>query len=234
MKAGWLGENVHVTQGTLIYVCRDNGSTVEYTQEYDPDITAQAVLWLTAIYTGVQDGGPDTLERTFNVPGLDWQCNDCPFRTRCWGKTAEGQKWPQANLIYDSDIPAGDGYTVGEALAMYAQARDDMKDAERRRDFAKALLSGTESATYGEWRLKWRTQQGKTSPDLEAIKALIGSVPTKRGEPYPVISVTPAKQLDATPDAQNGASEPFGQLPPVVDGEPLVERVSEPLGAGHE
>jgi hypothetical protein len=54
---------------------------------------------------------------------------------------------------------------------------------EARRDGAKARLEGVTGVTMSGLKVGWSQVKGRETPDTDAIKAALGSVPVKLGMP---------------------------------------------------
>ena len=190
-KVGWAEKAVPIENVTILYVCRDTGREAQFDRLYDPRITREAMGWLAQVYEVALDGdGPDALPRDHDGPGLDYWCDSCPFKTACWGQRPSEQVWPQASLVRnDTDVE--------NALSEYTSASEAEKEASRLKALARAKLTGSQPGQYGGYVLGWRSQEGRESVDLDAVRSLYAeaglTVPVKRSRPSMVISVRKAR-----------------------------------------
>lgn len=196
-RLGYEGDRVPIETIVIRYVNRDNGEEFIHSQDYDPAITAKALEWLAGVHEVVFESelGPDGAQRDHDGPGLSVICDSCRWLTACWGPQPE-VPWNQwatrqaAQLIRDdSDVEA--------ALQEYDQARAVIKEAEGLRDLAKAKLTASTPAQYGELVLGWSKESSRSGPDMEKIGELFAAagleVPVKQGKPFRTISVKRAK-----------------------------------------
>lgn len=103
---------------------------------------------------------PESIARELLGPGLSKACDYCPFKTRCWGP----QDAPQAALLHEGMVE------VEEVLADYLQAADEEKAARERKLFARNILTGAQTGTYGAYQLRWSNPiPPKEVPDAEAM-----------------------------------------------------------------
>ena len=110
----------------------------------------------------MHDEEPDRDERG---PGLSIICDGCPWLKECWGPDAvPSETGPQAQLAVDSEA-------VVAALDMYDAALQAEKRAKADKQFAAAVLSGTERGKYGGFSLSWTA--GSERLDQKQARALL-------------------------------------------------------------
>lgn len=145
----------------------EEGAEHVHEQPYDPDITAAALEWVDEVR---RSESPADLNRDEDGPGLSVICDNCPFRTACWGDLDPDGAAPQSQLIVtDADLAS--------TLADYDEARAVERDAKARKDKARKVLDDTDPAIYtdGEQAFKLGWSGGSTGdpkPDVDAMVAL--------------------------------------------------------------
>lgn len=146
-------------QVAVLYVGRERGDHVTVAQPYDHDLTVAGLDWWAAAKGYADDGVPDLAPiGDRRGPGLDVNCDGCPFQSRCWPALPAGVK-PQAGLVVQGDV------LVEDALAQLSDATKRASAAKADQDWAKALLDGTAPGTYGPWKLK----RQKDSPPKDVL-----------------------------------------------------------------
>lgn len=151
----------------LRYIARtgEDGAEYPYEQPYDPEIAAEAWDWVDQV---ARSSSPDDVPRDQDGPGLSVVCDNCPFRTACWGESDDYA--PQSKLIVtDADLAA--------VLAEYDEARTIEREAKARKDMARATLDATEKAIYTDgsaaFKLGWSGGgTGEPKVDVNAMIAL--------------------------------------------------------------
>ncbi|MDY0811430.1 hypothetical protein [Kitasatospora purpeofusca] len=150
----------------LRFICRDDGA--EHIQEvpYDPEIAEEAVWWLERI---ADTAHPEEAPRTFLGPGIDAQCDFCPFATACWGQPADGRP-VQANIVHDDA-------DVAMHLADYVNAHREWADADRVKKFVRKAVDGAKAGPYGRNVLHWQGEDKRTEePDIRAMIEIFDSL----------------------------------------------------------
>lgn len=101
-------------------------------------------------------------QREYRGPGVDRQCDWCPFVSHCYPNVEGGE--PQAVLVTsDQDVEA--------FAAMYAEAKQRERDAKADADFARKSLSASSSGRYGRWKITWAGGKPKDQIDWKATLA---------------------------------------------------------------
>lgn len=155
---------IEVEKVRLRYLARNAGAEYVYEQAYDPDITAEAHEWADQVR---RSKSPEDLPRDEDGPGLSVICDNCPFRTACWGDIDEDGPAPQAQLLVtDADLAA--------TLAEYADASLVESEAKARKAKARQVLDATGPAVYADgeraFKLGWSGgKMGDPKPDLQAM-----------------------------------------------------------------
>ncbi|MFE3196860.1 hypothetical protein [Embleya sp. NPDC059237] len=136
------------------------GTGEERVQEFAHDgrLLAEARWWVQRVRESER---PEDLRRDFPGPGLSPMCDQCPFRTACWGGAPPGRA-PQSVLV------STDAERI-EAIAEYMRASADAAAATARRDFARAKVDGMEAGRYGDLDLSWRGGNPQQGVDVEAL-----------------------------------------------------------------
>lgn len=155
----------------LIYVDRGTGAEEVFVREITPAVLLAIVDRVRAIVTATAD--PDHAPRTtaalpgtrrwrLRGPGKSYDCNECPWLSRCWPGAKPGVVGAQSAIVYtDAAVEA--------ALGAYAAAARTASDAALEQDFWRSVLAGSPAGIYGPWRLTW-TKNG--SIRVTAVRAL--------------------------------------------------------------
>ncbi|MEU5389181.1 hypothetical protein [Kitasatospora cineracea] len=150
---------IRVEKIRLRFICRDNGEERIQEIPYDPQIAEEAVWWLQRV---AETEHPEQARRDFLGPGIDPQCDFCPFATACWGAPANGRP-VQANLVHDDE-------DVAEHLANYVAAHRQWAEADKKKKFARQSVDATPAGRYGANRLGWSEKEKKEQqPDVKAM-----------------------------------------------------------------
>ncbi len=107
---------------------------------------------------------PEDLPRTYPGPGLSAVCDNCPFRTACWGQALAGRR-PQSMLIHDDAERE-------RALAEYVEVSEQIKPLRDRLKVLRAKLDGAEPGVYGDNVLSWSGGNPAKADDVDAMAAL--------------------------------------------------------------
>ncbi|GAA2084384.1 hypothetical protein GCM10009759_03360 [Kitasatospora saccharophila] len=143
----------------LRFINRDSGE--EFVQEipYDPVAAEETVWWLERI---TETEHPEQARRTFYGPGIDPQCDFCPFATACWGAPAEGRP-VQANIVHDDE-------DVARHLADYVAAHEEWSKADRAKKFVRKAVDAADEGRYGRNALSWQgSEKTEKKPDVRAM-----------------------------------------------------------------
>jgi hypothetical protein len=172
------------------YLSRDSGEDVVFDVDYDPLLTAEALMWLTDVYATVEDDGVDAVPRDGFGPGVDSMCDWCPFLDLCWGPPVDPET--EGELSRQSRFTVTDEDYV-EAVREYDQWRAAEGEAKRHKEYARERLRGR-SGPAGELHCEWSGGNIRTRVDKDAaIERLIelGEVlPTRRTRSAQSIRVT--------------------------------------------
>lgn len=161
----------------VLVVDRDTGR-VKWFQWQTVDHAADVWDWIADA-----NRDPEQVARDFRGPGIDRECDWCPFAWTCWPEQ-EGAA-PQAILIQDD--PGTEAM-----LAQYVDAAAREKQAKADRDFARACLSGSPAGQYGTLQLKWRRSAGRERLDDTEARRLLADL----GMPIPVTQGPPSTAID--------------------------------------
>jgi hypothetical protein len=162
MKAGYDVKTV-----TLVGIPRDGGSAdiIVRSFAFDPTIAEDAFAWLEDIKARTEAPAPER-------DATSWCSKYCKF----YGELCGGiPKNLSGEAITDPEIE--------KAVQDYVDFGDEIKILEARRDGAKARLEGVTGVTMSGLKVGWSQVKGRETPDTDAIKAALGSVPVKLGMP---------------------------------------------------
>jgi hypothetical protein len=150
--------------GVLVLSRQDGGFRLH---PVDVEQSADDLLgWLADVHE------PEDTERDFRGPGIDRECEWCPFRAECWPDQPDAE--PQAVLVQTDDARE-------MALAEYDSARERVSRAESDMAFWRATLTGSQGGSYGPWALSW--SRGTSSRlDVAAAREML----VEAGLPVPV------------------------------------------------
>lgn len=177
-----------------LYLDRSTGAVEPIVEPFTNDALMAPILRVAEARAHA-DLNPDAAPRQtaagrrMRGPGLDVECDGCPWVRRCWPGAERGQVGAQAALARE------DG-GVEAAAALLADATDRASAAERDKELAKAILSGTEPGLYGPWLVE--RLGGGTRPDAKAAEALLAGYgePMPRRATRPYAKVTPQTRLN--------------------------------------
>jgi hypothetical protein len=181
----------HDVEGLRIrYLSRDTGEDVVFEADYDPLLTAEAILWLTEVYATVEDLGADAVPRDGFGPGVDTMCDWCPFLDACWGPPVETET--EGDVSRQSRLTVTDEDYV-EAVRDYDAWRTAEQEAKRHKEYARERLRGR-SGPADELHCEWSGGAMRTQVDKDAaVERLIELgevVPTRRVRSAQAIRVT--------------------------------------------
>jgi hypothetical protein len=162
MKAGYDVKTV-----TLVGIPRDGGAKdiVVHSFPFDPAVAETAFAWLAEIESRTEAPAPER-------DATSWCAKYCKF----YGELCGGiSKDLSGEAITDPFIE--------RAVQDYADLGDEIKMLEARRDGAKSVLEGVAGVTMSGLKVSWSEVKGRETPDTDAIKAALGSVPVKVGMP---------------------------------------------------
>ncbi len=171
-----------VTDCAVLAVNRDDGRA-KWWQWQVQDHADDVYRWI-----GDADHDPETVPRDYRGPGIDRECDWCPFAWTCWPEQPNGAR-PQAVLIHDDADRA-------QALAEYVDAAAREKRATSDKQWARDRLTGSEPGRYGSYLLRWRKSAGREDLDKAEARRLLGElglpIPIKVGPASTAIDVRPA------------------------------------------
>lgn len=145
-----------INWASILYLGRSRGEVVSFESPVDEEIVDEARRWWRAVQASPK---PEALDRTERGPGLSIICDGCPFRTRCWPNQ-------QATILDE-----GGDMATESALTMLRDALDRRNSADKDAEFAKAILTGTPTGTYGLWKA-WYQGGGMRLDQQEAKRSL--------------------------------------------------------------
>lgn len=177
------GHPVHTIQ--LDYLARDSGEEYLFEEPFDYMVVAEAMAWLDEVRTTE----PAMLSRDYRPDSA--LCRNCPFFERCW----DAERGTDDRHVLFLDDPDAARW----ALQLW-EAGLAVKAAEKRVQDARGALDHLRSVTYpGEHEeielaglddgdvLEIRVQRGRTSPDMDRIRADYeragAKPPVRTGEP---------------------------------------------------
>lgn len=162
MKAGFDVKTV-----TLVGIPRDGGAAdiIVRSFPFDAQIAENAFAWLADIEARTEAPAPER-------DASSWCAKYCKF----YGELCGGiPKDLSGEAITDPHIE--------RIVQDYSDLGAEIKMLEARRDGAKAALEGVSGITMGGLKVSWSEVKGRETPDTDAIKAALGSVPVKLGMP---------------------------------------------------
>ncbi|WP_327413847.1 hypothetical protein [Streptomyces sp. NBC_01233] len=141
------------------FVNRDNGA--EYVQEFpfDKAEATRARWWVQRV---MEYESPEEATRSFDGPGLDPICDNCPFRTPCWGEPKTPGAAVQTVLVHDD----ADRET---ALSEYVRGHEMEAEGQRVKKKARAKLDDSPAGIYGPNQLRWTGGNPVQEVDREAM-----------------------------------------------------------------
>ncbi|MFF9478053.1 hypothetical protein [Streptomyces sp. NPDC014733] len=143
------------------FINRDNGDDHIQEMAFTSKRARGARWWVTTI---LDARTPEDLPRSFPGPGLSAVCDNCPFKTACWGPAFAGRR-PQSILVHDDAERA-------EVLAEYVEVTEKMKPLNDRQKQLRAMLDGSEPGVYGDNALSWTGGNPTKVTDVDAMVAL--------------------------------------------------------------
>ena len=152
---------------TLVGIPRDGDerNIKMHTEEYNPEIAEQAIEWLKEVKTMELPPAPERYAQQF-----------CQHYCSYFGEACGGKGKEQAETtITDNQI-------IG-LIEKYLVISEDIKHLEREKDGIKIYLEGIDGVTPNGNKVSWSQIAGRSSIDEEAVKAAMGEVPKKQGEP---------------------------------------------------
>jgi hypothetical protein len=152
---------------TLFGIARDGNSKdiIAHSFPFDPAVAENAFAWLADIEARTEAPAPER-------DAASWCAKYCKF----YGELCGGiPKELSGEAITDPFIES--------AVQDYVNLGDEIKMLEARREGAKSVLAGVSGVTMGGVKVSWSEVKGRETPDTDAIKAALGSVPVKLGMP---------------------------------------------------
>jgi hypothetical protein len=152
---------VNVGRIRFRFINRDNGDDHVQEMAFTSERARGARWWVQQIRDAIV---PEDLPRSFQGPGISIICDNCPFKTACWGGIAAGRR-PQSILIHDDAEREA-------ALAEYVEVSEQLKPLKERQKFLRAKLDRSEPGVYGENVLTWSGGNPTKVDDVDAMVAL--------------------------------------------------------------
>ncbi|WP_180685934.1 PD-(D/E)XK nuclease family protein [Streptomyces gossypiisoli] len=152
---------VNVGRIRFRFINRDNGDDHVQEMAFSSERARTARWWVEQVRSAAS---PEDLPRTFQGPGLSVICDNCPFKTACWGSVAAGRR-PQSILIHDDAERE-------KVLAEYVEVSEQIKPLKERQKFLRAQLDGSEPGVYGDNVLTWSGGNPTKTDDVDAMVAL--------------------------------------------------------------
>ena len=162
-KAGFEVKNV-----TLVGIPRDGNEDdiIVHTEPYDETIALQALTWLEDVQNATEPPAPERDPATF-----------CAKYCAFFGNLCNGIPKDTTGAAITDDAAT-------DAAKRYLELNAQLKQLEAEKDAAKAALEGQTGITIDGIKVSWSEIAGRQTPDLDAIKTLIGDdVPMKQGMP---------------------------------------------------
>jgi hypothetical protein len=106
----------------------------------------------------------------------------CKFYCPYYGENCGGKgKEIAETTITDNEIV--------NKVKRYVEVSDEIKSLETEKDGIKAALENINGVTPDGVKVAWSQVAGRSSVDEEAVKAVMGEVPKKQGEPQMRLTV---------------------------------------------
>ncbi|MER6086849.1 PD-(D/E)XK nuclease family protein [Streptomyces bluensis] len=143
------------------FINRDNGDDHVQEMPFNAERARGARWWVEQVRAAQ---APEDLPRTFPGPGLSAICDNCPFKTACWGAAIAGQR-PQSILVHDDAERE-------RTLAEYVEVSEQIKPLKDRLKELRAQLDGSRPGAYGDNVLSWSGGNPAKADDIDAMVAL--------------------------------------------------------------
>jgi len=165
------GVEVHTV--TLVGIPRDGteNDIVVYSEPFDANVALEAFDWLKQIKDATDAPAPEREATTF-----------CKKYCGFYGTLCQG-----IGKDYSGD--AITDVTVSDAAKRYKELSVEIKQLETEKEAAKSALEGVSGVTMDGIKVSWSEVAGRTAPDLDAIKLVMGDVPVKQGQPSARLTV---------------------------------------------
>lgn len=172
----------------LVYIDRSDGQVVHvHYQDYDPLIVTDIEQWWREVNSTTD---PFDLPRDNKGPGLDKQCDWCPWLSACWGPDAVAGVKGVQSVVLDEVPPSERRDEVENYLRQYREAAERENLAKADKAFAREVLVGTPNGQYGSMILRWGNPSTYEQLDGKAAEAALVAA----GLPVPKIE----RSRDAT------------------------------------
>ncbi|MFK0279813.1 PD-(D/E)XK nuclease family protein [Streptomyces sp. NPDC090499] len=143
------------------FINRDSGEDHVQEMPFTAERASGARWWVEQIRAAER---PEDLPRTFPGPGLSAVCDNCPFKTACWGPHVAGKR-PQSLLIRDDAERE-------QALTEYVEVSEQIKPLKDRLKELRAQLDGSAEGVYGDNVLSWSGGNPAKLDNVDAMVAL--------------------------------------------------------------
>lgn len=153
------------------FINRDSGDEHVQEMRFTAERARSARWWVQQVRAAES---PEDLPRTFPGPGLSAVCDNCPFKTACWGPVIAGQP-PQSALVH------GDAERA-RMLAEYVEVSEEIKPLKERLKILRTRLDGSEPGVYGDNELSWSGGNPSKTDDVDTMVGLF----RKAGLPVPM------------------------------------------------
>jgi hypothetical protein len=153
------------------FINRDSGEDHVQEMPFTAERARGARWWVEQVRAAET---PEDLPRTFAGPGLSVVCDNCPFKSACWGPAVAGRR-PQSLLIHNDTERA-------KALAEYVELSAQIKPFKNRQKELRAQLDGSAEGVYGDNVLSWSGGNPTKADDVDAMTTLF----RKAGLPIPM------------------------------------------------
>lgn len=169
---------VPVKRVGLVGLCRDGSEAdvVEWSADFDPEVAREGFDWIAEVESAQEAPEPE-------MDAVSFCSNYCEFYSAsgdgCSGKPVA----VEMAAISDADAL--------EAVRVYVEARKDSDRATALLDAARANLEGVTGVTPDGVTVKW-SERSSSTVDRDAVKAALGEVPMKAGQPSKVLTVKAA------------------------------------------
>lgn len=158
---------------TLVGIPRDGteDDIQVYSEPYDESVALSALAWLANVEALTEAPAPE-------MDAISFCSKYCGF----YGSVCSGIPKGFAGEPITDDV-------VTKAALDYAKADKAIKELESAKESARLALEGVSGVTVDGITVSWSETKGRSTPDIDAIKSLLGDVPMKLGAPSTRLTV---------------------------------------------
>lgn len=156
-----------VNRVSLVAIARDGDEddVKVHTEPFDEAVALEALAWLEDVKNRTEAPAPEKDAASF-----------CKKYCGFYGSACTGIGKDFVGDVISDDVAAA-------AAARYLEIAAQIKALEAEQDAAKTALQGVNGVTFDGITVKWSEVAGRSTPDMDAIKAILPDVPMKQGSP---------------------------------------------------